>query len=557
MNTIFSFLQMGFSAIIPFILLLGILVFVHEMGHFMVARWCGVKVETFSMGFGKKLFQYKKGDTVYALSLIPLGGYVKMFGEQPGSDIPEDQKAVSFTHKTVWQRIAIVLAGPAMNFFFAIFIFTIVAFIGEETKAPVAGDIAESSYAYSLGLRSGDTIAMVNQTEIKTWDQFQKILNKFKQQSVELKISRTESGVSSEQKLNANVITKENPNPLSTESTIGEIDGLSTMSKASVIALKEDSPLVRLGLKNGDVIDTINSIPVGKWRDLEKTLTSIPKDQNLDIQVTRYKNTKDEPEKISLLMIPTSQDYNLANLGIESSELYIGSVLKESPAEKAGLKEGDKIISIGGVQIIQWDDVIVNVKKFNGTDPLEIVTLRSGELKNFKISPQITSITTSMGAEEKRFAIGISPLLGVSMPALVVSKESSLAPAITRAVTKTWDVSVMTLLGFVRLFEGKISHKHIGGVISIGQAASETFKVGIGQFLQMMAIVSVNLFILNLLPVPVLDGGHLVFYTMEIINRGPVSLRKMEIAQQVGMILLLSLMVFALFNDFSRLLGFQ
>ena len=142
---IIEFLQQtssGFlSGIVPFVILLGILVFVHELGHFSVARMCGVRVEVFSLGFGKKLFSYKKGDTTYCISLIPLGGYVKMFGEQNGDTVSEENRSVSFSHKTVWQRIAIVLAGPLMNFFFAVFVFSLISIIGEETRAPVLAEI--------------------------------------------------------------------------------------------------------------------------------------------------------------------------------------------------------------------------------------------------------------------------------------------------------------------------------------------------------------------------------------------------------------------------------
>ncbi|MEI7973198.1 MAG: RIP metalloprotease RseP, partial [Bdellovibrio sp.] len=171
MDSITSLLHSGYTTIVPFIILLGILIFVHEMGHFLVAKWCGVRVEVFSLGFGKKILQYKKGDTNYCISLIPLGGYVKMFGDEVGAQLSASEKKFSFSHKSVGQRIAIVLAGPLMNFFFAILVFALVAFRGEDFRKPVLGDISSSSHAYDLGFRSGDEILRVNTAQIKTWDE--------------------------------------------------------------------------------------------------------------------------------------------------------------------------------------------------------------------------------------------------------------------------------------------------------------------------------------------------------------------------------------------------
>ena len=164
---IFGFL---YHNIFPFVVLLGILVFVHELGHFIVARLCGVRVEVFSLGFGKKILTYKRGDTNYCVSLIPLGGYVKMFGEI-GSDqvLTEDDKKVSYSHKNVWQRIAIVLAGPLMNFFFAIFIFAYIAQVGEQTKASVIGGVTPGSIAEKVGFTEGDRVLAVNSLPIQSY----------------------------------------------------------------------------------------------------------------------------------------------------------------------------------------------------------------------------------------------------------------------------------------------------------------------------------------------------------------------------------------------------
>ena len=173
MTALISFLQNSVAYIVPMVVLLGLLIFVHELGHFLVAKYFKVRVETFSLGFGPKIFKFKRGDTTYAISAIPLGGYVKMFGDDPSAEVPEDMKTKSFLHKPVGQRIWIVLAGPLMNFFFAIAIFAVVAFVGEPLLAPKLGDIKADSSAFTAGFRSGDTVTKVNGQEVKTWDKLQ------------------------------------------------------------------------------------------------------------------------------------------------------------------------------------------------------------------------------------------------------------------------------------------------------------------------------------------------------------------------------------------------
>lgn len=162
MDQLFAFLQNSVAYLVPMIVLLGLLIFVHELGHFLVAKYYKVRVEVFSLGFGPKIFKFKRGDTTYAISAIPLGGYVKMFGDDPTADVPDEQKSVSFTHKPVGQRIAVVLAGPLMNFGFAVLIFAVVALIGERTLAPKLGDIDPKSDAYAAGFRSGDVIKKID-----------------------------------------------------------------------------------------------------------------------------------------------------------------------------------------------------------------------------------------------------------------------------------------------------------------------------------------------------------------------------------------------------------
>ncbi|MEK6627254.1 MAG: RIP metalloprotease RseP, partial [Bdellovibrionota bacterium] len=265
-----------YSNILPFTILLGILVFVHEFGHFIVARMCGVRVEVFSLGFGKKIFSFKRGDTTYCISLIPLGGYVKMFGEM-GSEaiLTEEDKKVSFSHKSPWKRIAVVLAGPLMNFVFAIFIFTIIAELGEQSRAAVIADVTVNSPAAQLGLKPGDRILEVNSVKIKNYEDFQKILNQFKDSSV----SAVLVDVGGQKKdLNLKVTSIDNPNIFSLESKLGQIEGVLPYAKSGVVAVITGSLAYQSGLRTGDEIIEINSQKITQWAQLEALMLNTKSD---------------------------------------------------------------------------------------------------------------------------------------------------------------------------------------------------------------------------------------------------------------------------------------
>lgn len=555
MEILMTLLHKVLSGFVPFVILLGVLIFIHEFGHFIVARLCGVRVEVFSLGFGKKIFQHRRGDTNYCVSIIPLGGYVKMFGDQPGAEISEEDKKFSFTHKNVWQRISIVLAGPLMNFFFAIFIFFVVAFVGEDYRAPKVGDLSPASKAYTVGFRSDDVIKTINGETINTWEQFEAKLAPLQNTQALIEVQRTEG--SQPLSLKVDIGSKENPNVLSTKTTVGEIEGLSPMSKAALIGVPDNSPLAALGLKTGDRITAINGQKVRFWRELGPILEKQNPQNALQLEVERAPVTGGaKVESMSVTLAPSAlPKYSFETLKLESADLYLSTVIDGTPAKAAGLLPGDRLVQINNTKIVQWDDVINTVKAYDGKEPLKVEVLRNGKVLDMKIVPQMVSQMTSGGAEDKRFTIGITPYISYAMPELTEVSTSNPLEALKIGTQRTWDVSVMTVMSFVRLFEGKVSPKNIGGIISIGQAASETFKIGISPFLRMMGLISVNLFILNLLPIPVLDGGHLLFYGIEALKGAPVSIKKMEIAQQVGLVLLMSLMVFALFNDFTRLFG--
>lgn len=552
METIITLLNSAFSIVVPFVVLLGLLIFVHELGHFLVAKFWKVRVEVFSLGFGKKIFQTKKGDTTYCISLFPLGGYVKMYGDDPTAEVSEADKKYSYSHKPVFQRITVVLAGPLMNFFFAIFLFFVIALTGEQTRGPFVGDVEPGTKAFESGFRSGDKIISIDGKNVTTWEDVIERMSQNIGNELAFKIERESDH--SQQDVISRTALAQNPNILSAQELIGEIEGLSNSSKASIIGVIENSIAFQAGFRTGDLITAINGKKIKYFREIENIFIAL-QGQEIKVSVDRY-DIKDG-EKISTAEITFKSDSvaSLGSIGIEKSELFLARVVEDSPASAAGLRSGDKVISINGNPSKKWEDILNAVKAFDEKNPLEFEVRQGAELKKISLTPRMTSQMNANGGEDKRFTVGITPWSMAATPEIITVKSDTFSKALVRGYTRTIEVSQMTVLSFLRIIQAKISPKSIGGVISIGQAATETFKMGFSQFIQMMAVLSVNLFILNLLPVPVLDGGHLLFYVIEAIKGTPLSMRKLEIAQQVGLVMLVSLMVFALFNDFSRLLG--
>ncbi len=557
-----SILGQLYSNIVPFTVLLGILIFVHELGHFMVARFCGVRVEVFSLGFGKKLLSYKHGDTTYCLSLIPLGGYVKMFGEQPMKTNEENQlvplsaeeEKVSFTHKNVWQRISIVLAGPLMNFFFAIFIFSFIAQMGEEARSPVIADIQNNSAASTMGLSAGDRILEIGGVPLQSYEDFQKNLNLHKNSTVQAIV---ESSSKEKKTLSLAVAAIKNPNIFSGESMIGSIEGIEALARGTQVGVRTSSMAEKAGLQIGDEIVSINGNKVTRWDEIEKFFTQSKAQTTgmATLEVSRAGATDEAPRstaKVEITLADLQKSANLNDYGIEKSDLYLEQIVKGSPAELAGLQRHDRIVSIGSTKIEKWEQVLNTIKSFDGKEALDISVIRQGAPLAKKITPLVTSQMTALGQEDKRYTIGIMPMVQFAQPEMTIVHTKSIFASIEKGYSRTIDISVMTVFSFVKLFQGEVSHKNIGGMISIGKAAKDSFELGLQSFLMTMGILSVSLFILNLLPIPVLDGGHLVFYTIEAIKGTPLSVKKMEVAQQIGFVLLMSLMVLALFNDFTK-----
>ena len=440
-----------------FIIALGVLITVHEFGHFWVARRCGVRVERFSIGFGKALWRRTdKQGTEFVIALIPLGGYVKMLDERVEPVIPE-LRHTAFNNKTVRQRAAVIAAGPVANFLFAIVAYWLVFIIGVPGVRPVIGEITPDSIAASAQITPG--------TELKA------------------------------------------------------IDGIET----------PDWDAVRLQLvsKIGDAQTTVTVAPFGT--DSRQTKT-------LDLRHWEFEPDREDP---------------VASLGIQPRgpqiEPVLAQVQADSAASKAGLQAGDRIVKVDGQQLTQWMTFVTLVRDNPGT-PLALDIERQGSPLSLTLIPD-----TKPGSGKDEGFAGVVPKIIPLPDEYKTVRQYGPFSAIVEATGKTWQLMKLTVSMLGKLITGDVKLNNLSGPISIAQGAGMSAEFGLIYYLMFLALISVNLGIINLFPLPVLDGGHLLFLAIEKLKGGPVSERVQDFSYRIGSILLVLLMGLALFNDFSRL----
>ncbi len=459
-------LESFFWSVGAFLVALGLVVTFHEFGHFWVARRCGVKVITFSIGFGKPLIKWQgKDGTQYQIAMIPLGGYVRMLDHEVD---PTDAADVhqSFRAKTVQQRIAIVIAGPLANFVFAIVALWLMLMIGVPSVRPIIGDISAGSLAEQAGLQAGSEVIAVDGRKVQDW------------QDVNLKLVARLGDAQ-------------------TEVTVRTAGGL------------ESSHVVNLTQWNFDP-------------DKESTLAS------LGIQVFR-------PEVLST----------------------VAWVAENSPAARAGIQQGDKIIGFDGTHTQDWEQIRGFIAEQPNVSVMLLVERDSqrielpvtiGETKSTELNGEGADAQDSVGF------IGIAPTLAPYPEAYQFILQYGPIGALVGGVERTWELMGLSLSMVKKLIVGDVALNNLSGPIGIAQGAGAHASYGLVYFLSFMALISVSLGILNLLPIPILDGGHLLFYLVEWVRGKPVPERIQEFGVKIGLMLLLLLMIVAVFNDINRLL---
>lgn len=445
------------ETVLALALTLGILVTLHEYGHFWVARRCGVKVLRFSVGFGKPMFSwYDKHGTEFAVAAIPLGGYVKMLDEREGP-VPEELRDQAFTSKPPSQRIAIAAAGPLANFIFAIFAYWLLSVVGVTHVAPIVGQIADESVAERVGLQEGMEIHAVDGHRVSSWrDVNMRILERTGEHGL-ISMEVSEDGARG--------------------TVSGELSGW---------GLSDDTP------------NPLAEFGITPWRP------AVPP--------------------------------------------VLGQISDGGRAQAAGLQPGDRIVAVGGEPISSWFELVEFIRNAP-EQTLQVTIERNG-------AEQSVSVTPEAKTQENGESIGFvgAGVEAISWPEEVL-RDVSYGPfaAVPVALSETWADTRLTLVAIKKMVTGLLSPTNLSGPITIARVAEASVSSGFEDFVRFLAYLSVSLGILNLLPVPVLDGGHIVYYTIEALRGKPLSEQAQAFGLRIGMAMILTLMVFALYNDLMRL----
>ena len=536
-----------FTALFPFVILLGVLVFIHELGHFMVARFCGVRVEVFSLGFGKKILKWKKGDTVYCISLFPLGGYVKMFGHDYTKEVQEKEKPVAFLHKKLWERSAIVLAGPLMNFFLAILLFAgLNMTVGETYIHPVVGEMNSEAPIAQAGLKYGDRLLSVEGTPIKTRKEALEIIFKNPEKELSIEVKSMEGEVRT---LKVQSRKGQSTGRWGFVETGGVLDGLHFLAPVAMVGVADPkSPAGQAGIQTFDEIVSVNGQEI---KDRTTLVYVLQPEKSLKSSFWKLKVKRGEPQEELSLTLKKPADYtSIGQLGLNSSELFISGLKEGGAGEKAGLQKGDFVDKVDGETVLSWSFLVDKIQGFKeGQKPLQLEVIREGEVQLLSLKPE-KKTQIIRGVEHKEYMLGImarAPYAPVG--GYFTEKQKNPFKALAVGVDKTFYWSALIGVYIKKLIVGEVSRKTLGGAVSIGRAAYDSYSHGWDHFVRLMAILSVQLFLLNILPIPLFDGGHLMFYVIELFNGAPLSMRKMLIIQQVGVVFLLFLLIFTTFND--------
>jgi regulator of sigma E protease len=573
---------------IAFIVLIGVLVFVHELGHFLMGKLFKVRIDAFSIGFGKPLLHKKIGETDYRISAIPLGGYVKFFGddEKDGPVAPE-LKHLTLNGQSVGKRALIVFGGPAFNFILAAFLFSLVFFIGEPNVDTVLSYVEPESIAWDSGLKPGDKILEVEGKSVNTWRDLEDSLAKHNGK-VLLSVERGNET----KNISVPLIDAMAKNKFGEIVYQNQILGVAPYKRSSLIGVETASFANKLGFKTGDLVKELDGEEIKSWDELEKSflmissglrsdkpssVNGINASDNILVKVLRDKEdinlilNKSDIKKLSYIKRTGSRTYSLGKISVRDnyysfinrigffpSELFVSDfVTDKSPAIIAGMQKGDRIVAINGKILRGFQTLQQTVDNAGRTgEELNILIERGGKLFALNISPRLHDIKDNeMAQSEKRFLLGIQTHF---IPGPTVKKDIVIRnpfKLIIEAVEKTLVWMWVTLLGLFKLVTGSVPLKAVGGPIMIGKVAGDSLHLGFVYFLRIMAIISINLGIINLFPVPVLDGGHLVFFAYEAIRGKPVKEKHMLIAQQVGFYMLIGLIFVAFYNDILRFGG--
>ncbi len=536
------------ATIILAILALGFLIFIHELGHFFAAKRCKIRVEKFSIGFGPRLVGFRRGETDYCISALPFGGFVKMAGESPDEQKGEEGE---FASAPVGHRIFVAIAGPAMNLIMGVILFSFVylvgldhgtmwlmeMLIGRSDRMAQIGLVADDSPAKQGGIESGDTIVSINDRKIKNWQDFNTTILTHPDEELKVVVSR-------DGQPKTLYVT---PRSLD-RSGIGQIR-VSARQSAMVESITEDSPAAKAGVQARDVIESINGRKIYHVPEFNSVIWD-PSNPFGSAHRRFYEEiNKSQSGEISLGIQRGSESLTI---GFPINWVVNTVVEEGSEAEKVGIQSGDEIVAVNGESIKNFElyPKLRELAASNPDQPVEIGLLRDGEQLNALLTFAIGDDGNQLNLQGLHWRLSLDGL-ALAVPTVPIPKYN-VVTAVGEGVQTNWLILEMVVKVLKRLVTREVKTKHLTGPIGIVDATRRVVEFGLRSLLFFVGFISVNLAIVNLLPIPIADGGQILFFTLEKLRGRPLSIRKQMIIQQVSIVLLAGLFLYITFYDILR-----
>jgi regulator of sigma E protease len=551
-----------------FLGVITVVVFFHELGHLLVGLWRGVKPEKFSIGFGPRLFGFMVGETEVRVSLLLFGGYVKFAGDNPLEEAKPEDQGRGFYQATPLSRGLIAVAGPAANFVLAYFLFVALYLLPQTSLAPTVGFVKPGSPAAAAGILPGDRITSVGGMHAQSFFEVQEKIRASFSKPIDLVLDRHGSALA----VRVTPATIEEKNAVETQKQ-GRI-GISAVPRMAVVAqLGPETPAGRAGLRTFDRIERYDGTAVGNYEELASRIAqtlslpaaATPVPTKILLEGTRPREVPapggtlwvQEPLRLTLelpslgrTVLPQEIE---ALAGIACADLNLFVIQAGSAAEQAGLVRGDRIDAVQGKPVLWWSDEVETERLARGPLPLRLEVLRDGKSLTLTVQQTMRKQRDESGVKVELPELGAGPDYRIltGEPERVTVRYGLLEAA-SRAFADTVSATRIIAVGLAGMVSGRVSTEAIGGPLMIADVARKAAGYGLAALLAVTASISVNLGLMNLLPLPVLDGFHLLSAILERIRRRPLSLRFVEIANMVGVFLLFSLMLFAMRNDVLR-----
>ncbi len=532
-------------------IMLGVLIFVHETGHYLIGKWSGIAVEIYSIGFGPPIWSFKRGHTEYRLSWLPLGGFVKFYGMIASESIPDEVRGKDFGSAPLWAKYATVAAGPLANFLLAIILFSVLGFSGIPKPLAVIYDVQPKGVAAKAGLQFGDRITSINGLTISSWEEMSQAISALPGKQAQLQIER------SGKMLDVEVVpdTVKGTDLIGRTREIGRI-GVANVAVPAVIYIESaDSIAATSGLRTGMRILSVTvdgeTRDIQFFRELElylrATIESGKSKITLNVAETHKDGTAnlERAQAISLDLKTANKPFSLNDLGIQDGQLLVGDRKQVSQLQK-----NDRIIA--------WNDKALNsffeylsAQEDHRVDSVNLTIQRGFERMTIQVPLELVDRQMPSGKVEI-YILRVQMLGALAEPKPNIERHDDLFSAVYFGVAHTWKQTKNLTTIIANLFTGQLPIKALGGPISIAVVAGGAAEAGWQVFIDTMAVISINLALLNFLPFPALDGGQILLFSFEAIRRRRLSEEALEHFQKIGFVIILALVVLATYNDVSR-----